>query len=112
VFSSLFALRLAQETHIIHKVQKSTTRKRIKQQVYTKSRSQLTQKKCITKVTIMSQLQEPKSLQNLHKILQEKVNQKHKKVAHNFEANFSMNLHFTSKHRVPTIMSQKESRKS
>jgi hypothetical protein len=44
----------------------------------------------------------------LHKVLQEKVSQKHKKVAHNFEVNFSMNLHFTSKHQVSTIMSQKK----
>jgi hypothetical protein len=87
---------------------KSTTRNQIKQQVYTKSRSQLTQKKMHIQSHYYVPNSRAKITSKLHKVLQEKVSQKHKKVTHNFEVNFSMNLHFTSKHQVSTIMSQKK----
>jgi hypothetical protein len=48
-----------------------------------------------------------KTSSKLYKVLQEKVSQKHKKIAHDFEVTFSMSLHFTNKHQVSTIMSQK-----
>jgi hypothetical protein len=67
VFSSLFTLYLAQETHIIHKVEAPSQ----EQQVYTKKK-QNHSKNDILKATFMCQNSGTKVTSKLHKILQEK----------------------------------------
>jgi len=96
VFSSLFALYLIQEPHIIHKVQNP------QQETKSNSKYILNQEaNSLKKMYIQSHYYVPNSRAKItsksHKVLQEKVSQKHKKVTHNFEVNFRMNLHFTSK---------------
>jgi hypothetical protein len=106
IFSSLFTLYLAQEIHIIHKVQnpQHETKSNSKYIVNQEANSL---KECIFKAYYYVPNSRAKINSKLHKVLQEKVSQKYKKVAHNFEVNFSMSLHFTSKHQVSTIISQR-----